>query len=122
MKRLALALALLATPALAQQQPPQPNPSQALAGQLATALAQAQDRIAELEAALAQAQAPRTRLTHPRPPLLSRRNNGRMTRRIAPIMANSVPAEIISAITSTICDRAVMRRTGGGLRYGGIVG
>ena len=60
MKRLALPAAmlaaLLATPALAEQ-PQQPKPSQALAGQLATALAQAQDRIADLEAALAQAQA-----------------------------------------------------------------
>ena len=48
MKRLALFAALIATPAFAQQAP-QPKPSQALAGQLATALAQAQDRIAELE-------------------------------------------------------------------------
>lgn len=56
MKRLALLAALIATPALAQQ-PPQPKPSQALAGQLATALAQAQDRIAELEAMIQAEQA-----------------------------------------------------------------
>ena len=62
MKRLVIAFALIATPALAQQ-PPQPKPSQALAGQLATALAQAQDRIADLEAQLQAMQAQAAKAT-----------------------------------------------------------
>ena len=63
MRYLAIAaLTLLPTIALAQGAPP-PKPSQALAGQLATALAQAQDRIADLEAQLQAMQAQAAKAT-----------------------------------------------------------